>query len=233
MAKPMLDEAALSHALSQIAQEEVSQLEWELQTDHLPFPAHTVQETFDHHRPDALRLIRRRTRSAAPFSKRFLPLAACLVLAVMGAFISIRRPVYEDVPIRPLATAAVPLQSLSLIPEGWRGNFFPTWLPEGYAFLRVQDELTAQEAVYQNAQGNRLVFSEDQVSAHFELQGDETASFTYQPLDDQTAALTVLSDDQGTFVVWDANGQTLMVTLSLKDQETALSIARSVEPVKK
>ena len=233
MPKTFIDDAALHRALTQIAQEETQQLEWEYQQDRLPFPRQAVQEIFDHHRPEALKLIRQKTRRSASLSKGLLPLAACLVLLIAGAYTALRQPPHKDVPIQPLATAVLPITPLSHIPEGWRGHYYPSWLPEGYAFVQLRNESTVQEALYRNEQGDLLIFSEDTQSTHFELQGDETAVFDYKALDDQTVALTALSQEQGCFVVWDVNGQTLIVTMNAPNEAAALAVAQSVEPVKK
>jgi len=233
MAKQRLDDTALRRALTQIAVEDAEQLQWEYEQDQLPFPRQVAQDTFDRHRPEALKLIRRKTAAHSPIHLRLLSLAACLVLVTVGVYTAMRQPPHKDVPIKPLSTAVVPIQPLSLIPEGWRGNYYPTWLPEGYAFERLQDEFPAQEALYRNGQGDVLVFSENTQSVHFELQGDETAVFDYKALDDKTVALTALSQEQGCFVVWDINGQTLMVSTNVSSEETALAVAQSVEPVKK
>jgi len=233
MANTLIDDAALNRALSQLAQEEAAQLEWDYQQDRLPIARKVIDETFSHHRPEALKIIRRKTSAASPLPKRLLSLAACLALLFAGVYAALKHPPHKDVPIRPLATAPATIQPLSLIPEGWRGNFFPTWLPEGYELVAVEDKLDAQQAVYKNASGDRLIFSENPGSVPFELQGDETASFTYAPINDSTVSLVALSKQQGTFIVWDVNNQTLMVTLSLENQETALAVARSVETVQR
>ena len=232
MRKPLIDDAALRRALLQIAQEDAQRLEGEYQQDQMSFPRQVVEDTFAHHRPEALKLIRQKTRRRSSLPRRLLSLAACLALVIAGVYTALRQPPHKDVPIQPLATAAAPVEPISHIPEGWRGNYFPGWIPEGYTFVQVQDKLTTQQALYRNAQGDTLIFSEDTQASHFELQGDETASFDYKPVNDQTIALVALSQQQGTFVVWDVNDQTLMVTLSTQNEADALKVAQSVEPVK-
>ena len=241
MRKPIrIDEAALCRALGQIAQEDAQRLAAGYEQDTLSVPRRVIDDTFARHRSRALALIRQQTRPARQGIRRLSPLAACLILAAgAGLYALWHQPPAADIPALPLASGtaviATPSPQQAAVPEGWRGGYYPAWFPQGYTFNTLRDKGAFQEALYESPAGGRLIFAESEEPQHYELQGDETASFSYRQLDGQTVALVVLSRAQGTFVVWDVNGrQTLQVFLAgILDESTALAIAQSVRSVVK
>lgn len=59
----------------------------------------------------------------------------------------------------------VPSEDTLEVPQGWKGDFYPAYIPEGFEF----DSCYHSEAVYRNANGGLLSFAEEEYGSRTSL----------------------------------------------------------------
>ena len=106
------------------------------------------------------------------------------------------------------------------VPEGWTGVFYPAYIPDGFVF----SHLDAGEAVYFDASGNRLEFSEETYGTSIAIDTEDAQVSTVY-LHDTTA--TVVEKNGQSSVIW-AEHNRLFILHLFEDRETAIEIANSV-----
>lgn len=111
-----------------------------------------------------------------------------------------------------------------VVPEGWKGKHYLTYIPDGYTFASFIDD----EVCYIDSNGKRLYFDEN-------IYGDriradtEKAIVSYAMVNGVEAM--VAEKDGATTVTWSMNGKYFVVYLD-EGTEAALRIAASVKPIK-
>lgn len=120
--------------------------------------------------------------------------------------------------VSPSPTVAVPT---------WTGKFYPAQLPAGFAQTNIQVEANSVQAVFSDAQGRQLVFTEYAASTILPL-NQQGMEYRYLGLHNGQVAL-VASGPTGASVCWDVAGSTLLVH-SPEGEELALQLANAVAP---
>lgn len=107
-------------------------------------------------------------------------------------------------------------------PEGWAGDTYIRYIPDGYALEKVSTYY--DEALYVNSTGERFLFAEYPQSVHIQLNGSAdtiSVSVNGQP--------GFCSRSRGeTCVMWPLHGKVMVIRLSTDDMNTAVAIAESV-----
>lgn len=170
----------------------------------------------------------------SPMSVRGLPrvckaaavLAAVLMISVTSAFATVQMirvgilkldiQAYEDRTEFQLLQTGETME----VPDGWTGVFYPAYIPADFVF----SHLDAGEAVYYDASGNRLEFSEETYGTSLAVD-TEDAQVSAIYLHDTTA--TVVEKNGRTSVIW-AEHNRLFILHLFGDRETAIEIASSV-----
>lgn len=106
------------------------------------------------------------------------------------------------------------------VPDGWTGVFYPAYIPTDFVF----SHLDAGEAVYFDASGNWLEFSEETFGSSLAIDTEEAQVSTIY-LHDTTA--TVVEKNGCASVIW-AEHNRLFILHLFGDRETAIKIANSV-----
>lgn len=170
----------------------------------------------------------------SPMSVRGLPrvckaaavLAAVLMISVTSAFATVQMirvgilkldiQAYDDRTEFQLLQTGETME----VPDGWTGVFYPAYIPADFVF----SHLDAGEAVYYDASGNRLEFSEETYGTSLAVD-TEDAQVSAIYLHDTTA--TVVEKNGRTSVIW-AEHNRLFILHLFGDRETAIEIASSV-----
>ena len=124
----------LREACAELAEEETEALEQSMNRTAI----REAEEVYRHHRPEALRLIRRLTAKHSNRRSILLPLAAALVIALGGAMLSLGRPAADpveqtqlptEISVQPYYTAPIPILPTST-PDVFPTTFIPPPMPE-------------------------------------------------------------------------------------------------------
>ena len=126
----------LREACAELAEEETDALEQSLNRTAI----REAEEVYRHHRPKALRLIRRYTRKAGTNAARMLPIAAALVIALGGVLLALRKPASDsieqtqlpsEISVQPFYTDSGLLSPTSMISST---TFVPSTTPTEVSF---------------------------------------------------------------------------------------------------
>jgi len=110
------------------------------------------------------------------------------------------------------------------VPEGWKGQYYPTYIPEGYMFSGFM-----KTGVYYNSSnGKRLYFDE-------KMYGDrrrvDTEEGNVSSMMLNGAEATIIEKDGWTMVIWTMDDKYFVIDIS-GDRETALKVAASVQVIR-
>lgn len=111
------------------------------------------------------------------------------------------------------------------VPEGWRGKYFPAFIPEGYSIVRIsRSEGDMHRVAYQNEEGNLLHFTENTINStsNIDTEGAAVSKMLihgYQGLLSQKNGISILT--------WSADDRYFVLSLA-GDKNLALQIAESV-----
>ena len=121
-----------------------------------------------------------------------------------------------------------------LVPEGWTGNYFPTYLPDGF-FLYEFDPLF-WPIEYRNNQMDQVYFAEmdEYTGGHV---GTDGATVTEVDVNGHTATvvdgIALDGETRAITILWSEGNKMLSVNTYDVSLEEALKVARSVQPVEK
>ena len=108
-----------------------------------------------------------------------------------------------------------------IVPEGWQGKYYPTYIPEGYMFSGFMKN----GVCYTNRNGKKLYFDEKSY-------GDRSIADTEDVMVEHVminGVEAVISEKRGvTMVAWSLNGKYFVVSIS-EDRETVLRVVAGVE----
>lgn len=230
-------DALLARALWLHAEKEADALEAESRQD-AAYLSHVRAR-----RPQMLALIRREQRKAAlsGFAVRTLPRVgkACALLllafyialtAAIATVESVRVRVAELLIHRTEEYTELRLEEnpqLSFdVPAGWKGDHFPSAIPDGYRLAQLVDQdFAGYNAVsYANADGMRLTFMECAAPSETNLD-TEGADITFLTVGGRCGFLS--QKNGSSFVVW-SELERYFVLETDEDSATALAIAESV-----
>ncbi len=122
-----------------------------------------------------------------------------------------------------VAPTATPVP-VSVVPGEWTGEYYPGYIPEGYALTKVAQSEASMTAQYRTADGKTLSFTQYLDGARPEI-SPEGMTFSYISLQDDVA-LAMTGNGQYT-VTWVKGGAALSLTLDETEPES-LCILESV-----
>ncbi len=119
---------------------------------------------------------------------------------------------------------STPAPEERVIPADWTGAYFPAEIPEGYALLSSTGEEGMSAAVYADASGGRITFTEYETERSVSI--PEDAEMDYIELHGGAALRMVRQDT--VLLAWQMEGRTLTLEA---DARRAMEIAESVEKI--
>lgn len=122
------------------------------------------------------------------------------------------------------------------VPEGWPGNYFPSYIPDGFTIFDFDPEFPTPVIEYRNAASNQLFFCEHGPTSTM-VTGTENAETTTITINGTTAYLLdgIASDGKThtVYVIWQNDTNWFDVTGFGISTEEAIAVARSVRSVVK
>ena len=112
------------------------------------------------------------------------------------------------------------------VPSGWQGDYYPTYIPDGYEVSSVISYFATVE--FSNAEGNVLTFNECSESDQFNIDS-ENALMSYELINGQQ--VFVIDRTTSATVAW-SNGSKLFIVTGRVSTEELLKIAESVRIIK-
>lgn len=217
-------------ALTEIALEDVQQLEQRLDSSNPPVKPDVLEDVFKQHRGKALRTIRKETakRKGVPFWK-VLSAAACFIVVIFSSMQLLRPvPPPSDVVVdTPKVTPSATLPTE--IPEDWHGNYYVLDVPDAFALEEITEDEALQIAAF-IGEGAAFQFTEHAGEQPHEPLG-ESAVYQYIELSSGAVALHVTLGDETT-LIWTVDGQTLTIAGQGITKETVAQIASGVKKIK-
>ncbi len=171
--------------------------------------------------------------------RRFLQIAAVVVLilnigltAAVAASSSVRATVIRflmEMNDSYMSIGFIENEGELIVPEEWEGNYYPTYIPQGYFIQRCTSVAGANAAEYSNAEGNTIVIEVNGVHAFGRI-NTENAEIEFIQVHGVEA--TVLRQPVGDVsIIWSLGDCYFEVTGN--DYETALAVAQSIEVIQK
>lgn len=228
MSSKFTEQDVLVQALTEIALEDVQQLERRLDSNNPPVSPDVLDTVFMEHRGKALRSIRKETgrRKGMPLWKA-LSVAACFIMVLFGSM-----QAFRPVPIPPDeadAPKVTPIATLFIVPEDWLGNYYVTNVPNEYALEEIVKDERLQTASFVSGEAS-FQFVEYIEETTYEPLG-ESAVYQYIEMSNGAVALCAAVEDE-TALIWTVDGQTLTIVGKGITQATAAQIASGVKKIK-
>ena len=116
------------------------------------------------------------------------------------------------------------------VPNGWEGMYYPTYIPEGFEVINVEN-LSEQIFLisFENKNNEYLTFEEMTEDAESNID-TENAQVYYTEIHGNTALVSVKADL--TIVSWNEQNRILSVVFDGEVEEDALKVAKSVTRIK-
>ena len=169
----------------------------------------------------------RKPKRHLPRAARFVAAVALLIMVSVGSAMATVRMVQIgllklNVEAHPEYTAYGLVSSGETVdvPQEWRGDFYPTYIPEGFEF----EMCFSSEVNYRNANGSLLSFSEDVYGSVVQL---NTENANISSLFINGVEATLIERDEWTSVVWSANNRLFIVEMN-GGKDEVLRVAASV-----
>ena len=108
------------------------------------------------------------------------------------------------------------------MPSGWQGDYYPTYIPDGYEVSYIGRYSATVE--FSNTEGNVLTFNECSESDQFNIDS-ENALMSYELINGQQ--VFVIDRTTSATVAW-SNGSKLFIVTGHISTEELLKIAESV-----
>ena len=112
------------------------------------------------------------------------------------------------------------------VPSGWQGDYYPTYIPDGYGVSNVIPYYATVE--FSNTEGNVLTFNECSESDQYNIDS-ENALMSYEFINGQQ--VFTVESTYTTSVAW-SNGRKLFVVDGAMAKDELLKIAESVQLIK-
>lgn len=106
------------------------------------------------------------------------------------------------------------------VPQDWEGDFYPTYIPEGFAFCSI----SSMGVCYMNDEGSVLVFDENLYGGQVKID-TEAAELSAAHINGSEAM--IVEKDGIVTVIWSANNRCFVIELQGAKEE-ALRVATSV-----
>ena len=116
------------------------------------------------------------------------------------------------------------------VPNGWEGMYYPTYIPDGFEVINVEN-LSEQIFLisFENKNNEYLTFEEMTEDAESNID-TENAQVYYTEIHGNTALVSVKADS--TIVSWNEQNRILSVVFDGEVEEDALKVAKSVTRIK-
>lgn len=116
------------------------------------------------------------------------------------------------------------------VPNGWEGTYYPTYIPDGFEVINVEN-LSEQIFLisFENKNNEYLTFEEMTEDAESNID-TENAQVYYTEIHGNTALVSVKADL--TIVSWNEQNRILSVVFDGEVEEDALKVAKSVTRIK-
>ena len=116
------------------------------------------------------------------------------------------------------------------VPNGWEGMYYPTYIPDGFEVINVEN-LSEQIFLisFENKNNEYLTFEEMTEDAESNID-TENAQVYYTEIHGNTALVSVKADL--TIVSWNEQNRILSVVFDGEVEEDALKVAKSVTRIK-
>ena len=116
------------------------------------------------------------------------------------------------------------------VPNGWEGMYYPTYIPDGFEVINVEN-LSEQIFLisFENKNNEYLTFEEMTEDAESNID-TENARVYYTEIHGNTALVSVKADL--TIVSWNEQNRILSVVFDGEVEEDALKVAKSVTRIK-
>lgn len=116
------------------------------------------------------------------------------------------------------------------VPNGWKGMYYPTYIPDGFEVINVEN-LSEQIFLisFENKNNEYLTFEEMTEDAESNID-TENARVYYTEIHGNTALVSVKADL--TIVSWNEQNRILSVVFDGEVEEDALKVAKSVTRIK-
>ncbi|MGI6233982.1 MAG: DUF4367 domain-containing protein [Christensenellales bacterium] len=111
------------------------------------------------------------------------------------------------------------------VPSEWGGNYYPSYIPEGYRFYAVSGEHPVRTTIYMAGDEKMLDFSEysGTVVTHTDTEG-----YTLSEIELNGTIATLAEKEGKTKLIW-AIADRYFILIITENAETAIKIAKSVE----
>lgn len=169
----------------------------------------------------------RKPKRHLPRAARFVAAVALLIMVSVGSAMATVRMVQIgllklNVEAHPEYTAYGLASSGETVdvPQEWRGDFYPTYIPEGFEF----DECLNYMVSYRSQNGKVVSFSEEASASRTNL---DTEGAHISALFVNGAEATLIEKDGWTAVVWSANNRLFIVDMD-GGKDEVLRVAASV-----
>lgn len=166
-----------------------------------------------------------------PRAARFVAAVALLIMVSVGSAMATVRMVQIgllklNVEAHPEYTAYGLVSSGETVdvPQEWRGDFYPTYIPEGFEF----DECLNYMVNYRSQNGKVVSFSEEASASRTNL---DTEGAHISALFVNGAEATLIEKEGWTAVVWSANNRLFIVDMD-GEKDEVLRVAASVILIK-
>lgn len=173
----------------------------------------------------------RKPKRHLPRAARFVAAVALLIMVSVGSAMATVRMVQIgllklNVEAHPEYTAYGLASSGETVdvPQEWRGDFYPTYIPEGFEF----DECLNYMVSYRSQNGKVVSFSEEASASRTNL---DTEGAHISALFVNGAEATLIEKDGWTAVVWSANNRLFIVDMD-GGKDEVLRVAASVILIK-
>ncbi|MEG2273161.1 MAG: DUF4367 domain-containing protein [Acinetobacter sp.] len=115
------------------------------------------------------------------------------------------------------------------VPTAWEGNYFMSYLPEGYTLKQCSDKLSfGQEIIYEGLKGQLLRFAEMSLEAETNI---DTEGFDVRPVQINGATGLLAENLDTTTIVWSTSDCYFILNMN-GSAETAKQVAESVIRIK-
>ena len=114
------------------------------------------------------------------------------------------------------------------VPSGWKGEYYPSFIPDDYTFSGIQETSFTRDAIYLASNGRFLRFTENEGTV--EISVDTEGYHTQDIVLNGNAALLAEKDDKCK-VIWQQSAKILTLTIT-ESFELAIEIAERVTRIR-
>lgn len=115
------------------------------------------------------------------------------------------------------------------VPADWTGSYYPSYIPEGYAFHALDGEDIIRAAVYTSIDDNKIMyFDENDITVEGNI---DTEGYDIKEIKINGHTALMAFKEGKSKVIWQTEDRMMVLTIT-EDVETALKVAQSVRRIK-